>query len=222
MPRRPTCSLPIKRSRRNHPPCPNETESSNVRKSRTRWPQISIARDDTRTNRGRTCNSKFLIEICTGRPGQRGRYNPIGPHCLPVLRTQPTPFVAARLYLLPLHALFPLGSPPPHHHIHRNTGTKTCSHVYGCDTALGSNAYSKSSRGRLARATESLVLLQAWSTSPQIRLLHFEPWPPDHHPFWPTARPHLLLPFTSSAVTVPPPPPPPSPPPPARVERYAF
>lgn len=46
-------------------------------------------------------------------------------------------------------------------------------HVYGCDTAPGSNAYSKFSRGRRARATESLVLRPDYSTKRGARVRKF-------------------------------------------------
>jgi len=46
-------------------------------------------------------------------------------------------------------------------------------HVYGCDTAPGSNAYSKFSRGRRARATESLVLRPDYSTERGARVRKF-------------------------------------------------
>lgn len=48
-------------------------------------PQVQTELYRVRTGPG---NLKFLIEIRTGRsnPGQRGRYNPIGPHCPSVLR----------------------------------------------------------------------------------------------------------------------------------------
>lgn len=69
---------------------------------------------------------------------------------------------------------------PPNHlprpYAVRNTRVPTQRrepHVYGCDTAPGSNAYSKFSRGRRARATESLVLRPDYSTERGARVRKF-------------------------------------------------
>lgn len=72
---------------------------------------------------------------------------------------------------IPIPLLFPriplhprVFSPCLSHVIHAPGHKDANPHVYGCDAASGSNAYSKSSRGRRARATESLVLRPDYST----------------------------------------------------------
>lgn len=111
-------------------------------------------------------------------PGQRGRYNPIGPHC-PVRSPDITGHLPPSGWIT-----FPGLNP---YVIHACRHKDAVPHVYGCDTAPGSNAYSKFSRGRRARATESLVLRPDYSTERGARVRKFGY-------------------FISRALTVPPPP----------------